>query len=68
MKQSVGKFSKTPVKIFAYRKTEEDSVFAYARANSIKLKLQRELLRKISSISSSAGTTNSHFSETSSYM
>ena len=49
MKQSVGKFSKTPVKIFAYKKTEEDSVFAYARANSIKLKLQKELFKRMSS-------------------
>ena len=29
MKQSVGKFMQTPTKIFAYRKTEEDSVRAY---------------------------------------
>ena len=33
MKQSVGKFTKTPAKIFAYRKTEEDSVRAYAIQN-----------------------------------
>jgi len=33
MKQSAGKFTKTPVKIFAFRKTEEDSVLAYAMLN-----------------------------------
>jgi len=31
LKQSVGKFHKTPVRVFAYMKTEEDSVAAYSR-------------------------------------
>lgn len=31
-----GKFTKTPVKVFAYQKTEEDSVLAYARVQTLK--------------------------------
>lgn len=27
----IGKFTKTPVKVFAYQKTEDDSVLAYQR-------------------------------------
>ena len=62
MKQSVGKFTKTPAKIFAYRKTEEDSVRAYAMQN-IQAKLQKEMAKKFSSFSvSSMGSTNSSFS------
>lgn len=29
-----GKFAKTPVKVFAYQKTEEDSVLAYSRVQT----------------------------------
>lgn len=29
--EAYGKFAKTPVKVFAYVKTEEDSVLAYSR-------------------------------------
>ena len=32
----VGKFQKTPVKVFAYKKTEEDSILAFARLVSMK--------------------------------
>jgi len=31
-----GKFTKTPVKVFAYQKTEEDSVLAYSRTVTAK--------------------------------
>merc|ERR1711862_1007593 len=31
-----GKFTKTPVKVFAYQKTEEDSVLAYSRVQTKK--------------------------------
>jgi len=31
-----GKFTKTPVKVFAYQKTEEDSVLAYSRVQTMK--------------------------------
>jgi len=31
-----GKFTKTPVKVFAYQKTEEDSVLAYSRIQTAK--------------------------------
>lgn len=34
--ECVGKFTKTPVKVFAYQKTEEDSVLAYSRVQTMK--------------------------------
>jgi len=34
--EAVGKFTKTPVKVFAYQKTEEDSVLAYSRIQTMK--------------------------------
>jgi len=61
MKQSVGKFTKTPVKIFAYRKTEEDSVRAYALQNmklKIEQKLQQELKKKFSNMSLSTNNSD----------
>jgi len=34
--QAVGKFQKTPVKVYAYQKTERDSVLGCRRAKSMK--------------------------------
>merc|ERR1711981_575110 len=34
--ECIGKFTKTPVKVFAYQKTEEDSVLAYSRIQTMK--------------------------------
>jgi len=36
MPECIGKFTKTPVKVFAYEKTEEDSVLAYSRIQTMK--------------------------------
>jgi len=36
LSQGVGKFQKTPVKVFAYQKTEADSVLGFKRANSMR--------------------------------
>ena len=36
--QAIGKFAKTPVKVYAYEKTEEDSVLGYKRAKSLSAK------------------------------
>merc|ERR1712159_712402 len=42
--QAIGKFQKTPVKVFAYQKTEADSVLGYRRANSMKADQMKALL------------------------
>lgn len=34
--ESIGKFTKTPVKVFAYQKTEEDSILAFSRIQTMK--------------------------------
>jgi len=42
--ESVGKFQKTPVKVFAYQKTEADSVLGFKRAKSMRAEQMQELL------------------------
>jgi len=59
MKQSVGKFTKTPVKTFVYRKTEEDSIAAYAMQN-VKERLQKEMQKKFSSLTCSTNNSDGH--------
>jgi len=44
--QSVGRFAKTPVKVYAYKKVEADSVLGYKRANSLKKEELMALLRE----------------------
>merc|ERR1712227_312149 len=44
--QGIGKFQKTPVKVFAYQKTEADSVLGYKRANSMRADEIRALLEQ----------------------
>lgn len=36
MQQSVGPFQRTPMKIFAYQKTEMDTIMAFKRASTMK--------------------------------
>lgn len=42
--QAIGKFGKTPVKIFAFQKTEADSVMAYKRAKSLTADQIKEIM------------------------
>lgn len=44
--QSIGRFSKTPVKVYAYRKIETDSVLGFKRANSLKKDDILKILKK----------------------
>lgn len=44
--QGIGKFQKTPVKVFAYQKTEADSVLGYKRASSMKADQMQAFLKQ----------------------
>jgi len=46
LNESVGKFQKTPVKVFVYRKTEADSVLGYKRASSMTANQMKEILNQ----------------------